>query len=682
MSDKDFINWEEQLNKANLAYHRGEEPIMTDADYDGLKQSLRSFYDSNPGLRPAVSVLDVVGAPVDAGAVKHKHARPMLSLSNAFERSDVQDFWDLVSSDMTKSVWAELKLDGLSLSLTFQDGVLTRATTRGDGEVGEDVTHRLSRVRDVPKRLPDDFFTQTCEIRGEVCMLHDEFQRINAFLLKNSKPVLSNPRNAAAGMMRRDVTIENAQLNFFAYQVLPLDVDTAACVSQEYVVSSLQLAGFQTSPQAKLLRSVDEAMSWYDEIVHLRPGLSVDIDGIVYKLNDVISAQKLGMRSTNPRWAIAHKFPPDRVWTTINEIDIQVGRTGTLAPVARLEPVTVGGVVVSNATLHNKAYIEGRDSFGKPIRGGVDLRVGDWVEVYRSGDVIPRIGSVDVSRRSADSKPFVFPHSCPACYGKVIQIEGEVSIKCEEKFSCPPQKLQSLVYAFSREALNADGVSEAALKQWLEWGWVSVPGDVFRLEVNHGVGAADSLDGKMGWGKTSAQKAFRSISKARDVQLDKYLVSLGMPFVGRAAARKFAQQFETLNEFVRACQEDRLLDVEGIGPKMSQGLIEFWSNPKTANPARDLFQELNVRNDLFVSSQDVLPLTGQTIVFTGSLASMTRNEASEQAEGLGAKVSGSVSKNTSLVVAGPGAGSKEKKARSLGVEVISEEEWVSRVKDL
>lgn len=682
MNDKDFINWEKQLSEANLSYHRGEEPIMTDGEYDVLKMNLRTFYESHPDLRPESSVLDVVGAPVDVNVVKYKHARAMLSLSNAFERDDVQGFWDLVSADNGNPVWAELKLDGLSLSLTYSKGALVRATTRGDGEIGEDVTHRLERVRNVPKSLPSDFFTQSCEIRGEVCMVHDEFKRINDFLLSKEKQVLSNPRNAAAGMMRRDVVVENAKLDFFAYQVLPLDVDVALCVSQENVVSHLNNAGFQTSPKAMMLGSVEQAMKWYDDIVSIRPELDVDIDGIVYKLNDVVSAQKLGMRSTNPRWAIAHKFPPDRVWTRINEIDIQVGRTGTLAPVARLKPVTVGGVVVSNATLHNKAYIEGRDSFGNLIRSGNDLRVGDWVEVYRSGDVIPRIGSVDVSRRPENSKPFEFPTACPACSGKVIQIDGEVSIKCEEKFSCPPQRLQSLVYAFSREALNADGVSEASLKQWLEWGWIVIPGDVFRLEQEHGKDSSEPLEGKMGWGRTSAKKAFSSISSARNSQLDKFLVALGMPFVGRSAARKISQQFKTFNDFVVACRNENLLDLEGIGPKMSQGLCEFWNNPKTSGPAFDLFKELHVSNDLFVDSQEVLPLKDMTVVFTGSLTSMSRNEASEQAQKFGAKVSGSVSKNTTLVVAGPGAGSKEKKAQSLGVEVITEEEWISRVQNL
>lgn len=663
---------EDKLRAANEAYYMGESPIMTDAEFDALKRKLESVYEQ-AGERPAGSVLDEVGAPAPEGVKKHKHAVPMLSLSNAFDEADVQGFWKQVSADENSPVFVELKLDGLSLSLTYVDRALVRATTRGDGEVGEDMTSRVDRLADLPHVLNEDFPMGLLEIRGEVCLTHDGFLQVNAERERAGRTIFSNPRNAAAGLFRRDER-ETVMLDFFAYQVA--GPDTPYFPSQSAAMRSLSRSGFQVSPLHAVLFTSEDAMTWYEDVSRQRSTLPVDIDGIVYKLDDSARSRQLGQRSTSPRWAIAHKFPPDRVWTKILGIDIQVGRTGTLAPVARLEPVTVGGVVVSNATLHNKDYIEGRDSFGKPIRDGVDIRVGDWVEVYRSGDVIPRIGSVDISKRSAESKTYAFPSTCPACSSPVMREPGEAAIKCTGSWQCPPQKLRAMVYAFSRDALNVDGVSESSLAQWVEWGWIDTPADVFALEDRYGHSHPVSLSRQHGWGKASAQKAFDALRVARKARLDRAIVALGMPFVGKASARLFAQKFSTFQEFRMAAStgSPELLEIEGVGEKMVEALKVFWSDADNAASADALIDCLEIENPLAVVGDD-LPLTDWTVVFTGKIPGLGRDAVSEAARALGANVSGSVSSKTTVLVAGEGGGSKLTKAEKAGVAVWSPEQW-------
>jgi DNA ligase (NAD+) len=677
MSQDDFFSLENTeienlLVKANDVYHNGEEPILTDSDYDFLRRILIERYSAAPDLRPSVSVLDKVGATVNTSAKKYTHAVPMLSLSNAFTEDNISDFWIQTRADETNFVYGELKLDGLSLSLTYKNRQLVKATTRGDGEIGEDVTSRLMRVRNIPQKLSSNFPSSKCEIRGEVCLSHLEFERLNDVLVSKGRPKLSNPRNGAAGLMRKD-DAETAKLDFFVYQVVPLD--DVVFETQLQSISLLKEEGFMPSPETMVLKSVFEAMTWYNSIIHKRATLGIDIDGIVYKINDTQSCKTLGMRSTSPRWAIAHKFPSDRVWTKIKAIELQVGRTGTLAPVARLEPVTVGGVVVSNATLHNKGYIEGIDSFGQVLRDGIDIRVGDWVEVFRSGDVIPRIGNIDVSRRDESSTKFDFPLICPACGGVAVQSDGEAAVKCQSTWTCPPQRLHSVVYAFSRDALNADGVSEASFAQWLDCGWIKTPSDVFNLSINHGTGTKEPLCEKLGWGKTSADKSFEAIEKCRKVRLDKVLISLGIPFVGKSSARVFAEKYEKFEDFYDAALSGQIIHLNGIGEKVAFSIKTYFESQETSLPAWDLVSELEIENSLYVNDTSSRPLEGITVVFTGSLEGMTRTEASESARLLGATLSGSVSKKTTVLVAGPGAGSKIEKALSLGVSVMTQLEW-------
>lgn len=663
--------FESRIKEANEAYYMGDEPLMTDAEFDTLKRALEELYVKSGG-RPENSVLNTVGAPAPENAQKHRHAVPMLSLSNAFDKDDVVDFWRQVGASAESPVYGELKLDGLSLSLTYRNRKLVKATTRGDGEVGEDMTSRLERLSGVPAVLSSVFRDELIEIRGEVCLTHEAFNAVNILRQEKNKSVFANPRNAAAGLFRRDER-ENVDLVFFAYQVSGAQAPYFS--TQTETLSALEAEGFDVAPRHTILRSVSDAMAWFESISMERVSLPVDIDGIVYKLDDTQKAKALGQRSTSPRWAIAHKFPPDRVWTRIRSIDIQVGRTGTLAPVARLEPVTVGGVVVSNATLHNKDYIEGRDSFGNAIRDGVDIRVGDWVEVYRSGDVIPRIGSVDLKRRE-QSEPYVFPQVCPACGAHVIQEPGEAAVRCPGSWSCPPQQLRAMGYAFSREALNVDGVSEQSFALWVDWGWVRAPADVFSLSDRYGHDKAVSLSRQKGWGRSSAQKAFDAIDAARKARLDKVLVALGMPFVGKSSARLLAQNFETFEDFHAAAKtgDPVLLAIDGIGGKMVQALKDFWADAASAEAALDLVACLEIENPLVVSTDDAI-LSDWVLVFTGKMPGKGRDAASEQARALGATVSGSVSKKTTVLVAGEGGGSKLKKAEAAGVTVWSPAQW-------
>jgi DNA ligase (NAD+) len=665
---------EARLGEADRAYHGGLEPVVTDDVYDALKRALRAAYTANPAWRPPVSVLDSVGAPVAQGARTARHIRPMLSLANAFTDEDVIDFSRSVGG---AALHGELKLDGLSLALRYEDGVLVRAATRGDGETGEDVTDRLGRVRGVVRHVPFAV-GRVLEVRGEVCMRRDTFAALNLALEADGRDKMSNPRNAAAGTLRRDDAHPLAVLDFYAYQVV--DAEGAVFDSQSSALQACRACGFATAPQARALASAQEALDWYAEVGRLRAELPVDIDGVVYKVDSSADAARLGFRSTAPRWAVAHKFPPDRVWTRIRAIDLQVGRTGVLAPVARLEPVMVGGVVVSNATLHNRAYIEGRDSAGNPIRGGHDVRVGDRVEVFRAGDVIPRIGAVDVSARPSSSVAFVFPPCCPACGGPVV-VES-IEARCPNNVGCGPQVLAALVHACGREALDADGVSEAALAEWLAWGWVSHLADLFTLEARHGLGSAEPLSARLGWGEVSAARAFAALRKARTTTLDRLILALGIPLVGKTTARDLASVFPSLSDLAMAARlrSEALASVPGVGPKVIDALEAFWVAPRTRALGEALESVLSVSNPLHAkAASGPGPLAGWTVVFTGALPGAGREAAAEEARSLGALVAGSVSKKTTALIVGEGGGSKRTKAEAMGVRALEPAAWFDLV---
>lgn len=672
----DALAAESRLRDANQAYHAQEEPVMIDADYDALKKALAQWYMQNPSLRPSNGVLDQVGAPVQAGVRKARHLVPMLSLGNAFDEEDLAAFFQTVDQEGTVGLYGELKLDGLSVSLLFEKGRLVRAATRGDGAVGEEVTRQLSRVRGVVHHLvgPQWDAHGAFEVRGEVCMQRAVFERMNESLAAQGKDTKSNPRNAAAGALRREIHTQGADLDLYVYQVVAPSGPVFA--RQSDAIAALEAAGFVGAPRRAYVTTQAEALAWYHAVEHERAALDVDIDGVVYKVDDTEHAMRLGARSTTPRWAIAHKFPPDRVWTRIRGIGIQVSRLGILAPVARLEPVMVGGVLVSNATLHNRDYIEGRDSQGRAIRNGVDIRIGDTVEVFRAGDVIPKVGGVDLAHRLDGSVPFAFPDTCPACGSAVLQEGSET--RCTGKMLCPPQRLYSLTHAMARDALDADGVSEASLAEWVSWGWVSSLVDVLDLETHHGAGSADPLETRMGWGPVSASRAFGALRNARTTTLERAIYALGMPLVGRATARDIAAAFPTWQAWVEDVRQggERLVAIPGIGPKAVEALGVFWNTPETYEPAAALFERLTLTNPLYSEGAAPSgPLAGWVVVFTGAFPGAGREEASERARRLGATVVGSVSKKTTVVVAGEKAGSKRAKAESLGVRVLEPQAW-------
>ena len=663
-----------RLRMANEAYFSQEKPIMIDADYDDLKIALANFYKSDPQSQPVDSVLEAVGAPIAAGARQARHLVSMLSLGNAFTSEQVENF---CASLGEASLYGELKLDGLSLSLRYEGGLLVRAATRGDGMVGEDVTRRLGRVRGIARQLDGEVWGDVVEIRGEVCMHRDVFAQLNSLM---TDKVFSNPRNAAAGVLRRDADMEGAVLDFYVYQVV--GPDGFLFDSQSQALATLEAQGFKPAPLHTHLADAQAALEWYEMVGGQRADLPVDIDGVVYKVDRTDIAKKMGARSTAPRWAIAHKFPADKAWTRVRAIDIQIGRTGILAPVARLDPIMVGGVLVGNATLHNRAYIEGRDSVGNPIRGGADIRVGDLVEVFRAGDVIPKIGQVDLAKRPQTSVPFVFPTCCPSCGGTLLA--EAVEVRCVQGPACPPQRLYAFVHALGRDALDADGVSEAALSQWIEWGWVRSLADVLDLEANHGPGSFDPLSERLGWGEVSAARAFGALRQARTTTLDRALYALGISLVGRATARDLAGVFAHWGDLVADALAGgpRMSTVPGVGPKAVAAMEAFWSNPDTHDRAMDVLAMLDISNPLFRASsqnQTSAPFSGWTVVFTGTFPGTPREVVAAQARDLGANVAGSVSQKTDVVVAGEKAGTKKAKAQSLGVAVVDPEEWLGLV---
>ncbi|MGB0660143.1 MAG: NAD-dependent DNA ligase LigA, partial [Mangrovicoccus sp.] len=471
------------ISSADQAYHGDDDPSIDDAEYDQLKQRNAALEAAFPHLKRADSPSDRVGAPVSSGFAKIKHSVRMLSLGNAFSPEDVADFDTSIrrylglGSDAALSYTAEPKIDGLSLSIRYEKGQMVYAATRGDGEEGENVTENAKRVSEIPQNLTGapDLLT----VRGEIYMSHEAFKSLNASQTERGGKVFANPRNAAAGSLRQlnpDITAARP-LRFFAYAWG--EISESLAETQAASIARLGELGFQVNPLTKICDTVEELVSHYSDIEAQRAMLGYDIDGVVYKVNDLSLQQRLGFRSTTPRWAIAHKFPAELAWTRLTAIDIQVGRTGALSPVARLEPVTVGGVVVSNATLHNEDYIAGRDSNGVPIRDGKDIRIGDWVQIYRAGDVIPKIADVDMSRRPEDATAFEFPDHCPDCGSEAIREPGDAVRRCTGGMICPAQAVEKLKHFVSRAAFDIEGLGAKQVEQFYQDGWIKEPADIF-----------------------------------------------------------------------------------------------------------------------------------------------------------------------------------------------------------
>ena len=693
------------IGRANRAYHAEDAPEISDAEYDALKRRNAQVEARFPDLKRADSPSEQVGAAPSETFSKVRHEKPMLSLGNAFDDADVADFvrsvrvWLGLGGDAPLAFTVEPKIDGLSLSLLYEAGRLIRAATRGDGETGEDVTANARTIDDIPERLTGA--PGRLEVRGEVYMSHADFAALNARQAAAGAKTFANPRNAAAGSLRQlDAKVTAARpLRFFAYawgvHSEPL-ADT-----QSAAIARLAGMGLATNPLTRRHETLEGMLAQYREIETERAGLGYDIDGVVYKVDDLALQARLGYRSTTPRWAIAHKFPAELAWTRLEAIDIQVGRTGALSPVARLQPVTVGGVVVSNATLHNEDYIAGRDAKGNEIRGGKDIRVGDWVEVYRAGDVIPKIADVDLDKRPDGAEPFVFPETCPECGSDAVREEGDAVRRCTGGLVCPAQAVEKLKHFVSRAAFDIEGLGAKQVEAFYVDGWVKEPADIFELRTRYGTGL-QQLKNREGWGEKSAEKLFDAIDERRRIGLSRVIYSLGLRHVGEVVATDLARHFGTWEAFAdtvdRAAAEPaaaasdararrslladspawaEITGIDGIGEAVAVALTTTLSQEAERASVDRLVAHLEIEPPEARATGS--PVAGKTVVFTGSLEKMTRAEAKARAEALGAKVSGSVSAKTDLVVAGPGAGSKAKKAAELGVETLDEDGWLALI---
>ena len=656
-------------------YHEKDEPAISDAAYDALRRRNEAIEARFPELQRKDSPSLMVGAAPASGFAKVTHALPMLSLGNAFADEDVAEFLTRVrrflglEGDEAVEIMAEPKIDGLSASIRYENRKLVVGATRGDGAVGEDITRNLMTLDSIPKTLPADA-PDVVEVRGEVYMARGEFFALNNRQEEEGGKLFANPRNAAAGSLRQlDPSITAKRpLHFFGYAVGELSAPLADTV--QGMREKFESWGFHLNEPARLCASLEDILDHYRHIGEIRSGLDFDIDGVVYKVNRLDWQERLGMVSRAPRWAIAHKFPAEQAETTLNEITIQVGRTGALTPVANLEPITVGGVVVSRATLHNEDELARKD-----------VRPGDRVIIQRAGDVIPQVVRVVGEKRPAGLKPFPFPDHCPECGSAAMREEGEAVRRCTGGLICPAQQLERIRHFVSRNAMDIDGLGAKQVEFFLAKGWIKTPADIFRLSAHR-----DDLRGEEGWGALSVRNLMKAIEERRTVSMDRFIFALGIRQVGQASAKLLARHYGTMEALRAALDEaqDRegvayaeLLNIDQIGPAMAEDLVNFFAEPHNGAMLDDLLENVTVEE--FVVKETASPVTGKTVVFTGTLNLMTRNEAKARAESLGAKVSGSVSKKTDYVIAGADAGSKARKAQELGVSILSEEEWIALI---
>jgi DNA ligase (NAD+) len=683
----------EILVNSNLAYHGEDTPSMDDATYDALKLRNLGIELRFPQLKLPNSPSDQIGSEPREGFQKIQHTVRMLSLGNAFNKNDVDDFvvrlkkFLNIPVELPLCMVAEPKIDGLSLAVRYEHGQLVHAVTRGDGEIGEDVTANAKTIENIPTTIlgaPD-----LLEVRGEVYMSHLDFSALNKVQLKTKQKLFSNPRNAAAGSLRQlDAQItRDRPLRFFAYAWGALSSSLGN--TQTECVNRLKELGFSVNPLFKSFENTEGLVGHYNDVEIIRSDLGYDIDGMVYKVDDLELQERLGFKSTTPRWAIAHKFPAELAWTKLIDIDIQVGRTGALSPVARLQPVTVGGVVVSNATLHNEDYIRGLDSKGNKIRDGKDIRIGDWVQVYRAGDVIPKVSDVDLSRRAKHSAPFNFSEKLQIEEIEGHRADGDAVWRYSGKHPSPHLAMEALKHFVSRQAFDIEGLGTKQIEQFYQRGWITTPVDIFTLKDKYGPGREQQLKNIEGWGARSALNLFDNIDKKRQIHLHRLIFALGIRHVGESSAKLLASRFLTWSEFVKAMLEaipesepwEALLAIDGIGSVMGKSVIEPFQDASQLTKIQALVEQLVV---LPVQQIDTTasPVAGQIVVFTGTLEKMTRAEAKARAERLGAKVSGSVSLKTDLLIAGPGAGSKIKKATDFGVKILDEEGWISLIEKI
>ncbi len=663
----------DEIRSHNAAYYQDDAPVVSDAAYDALFARLVALEDAFPDLRTEDSPSQRVGAAPAHGFAKVRHSIPMLSLGNAFNDDDVDEFlarirrFLSIAEDDPVEIVGEPKIDGLSVSLRYENGTFVQGATRGDGAEGEDITANLKTIRDIPITLKGDV-PEIVEIRGEVYLPKSAFQDLNASQEAEGKKIFANPRNAAAGSLRQlDSTITAKRpLSMFAYSWGELSADVAD--SQWEFLETIAGWGFRINPISRLCHNLKEVLDLYNEIGEQRATLDYDIDGVVYKVNRIDLQRRLGFVSRAPRWAIAHKFPAEQATTILNGIDIQVGRTGSLTPVARLEPVTVGGVVVSNATLHNEDEIARKD-----------VRIGDTVVIQRAGDVIPQVVGPVLEKRPEEAEPYAFPDTCPVCGSEAVRDTDEAVRRCTGGLICSAQSVERLKHFVSRNAFDIEGLGAKNITAFHEDGLIEGPADIFRLHQKR-----DTLLEREGWGEQSVDNLLAAIEERRGIELDRFIYALGIRQIGQATARLLARTYgsiEAWREAMAAAQHREgeayqdLLNIDGIGASVAEDLLAFVHEDHNRQVLDDLEDLLEI--DAFEAPDSDSELSGKTIVFTGTLEKMTRSEAKARAESLGAKVSGSVSSKTDLLVAGPGAGSKAKKAAEFGIKTIDEDAWIA-----
>ena len=669
-----------EINSHDEAYHGHDAPLISDGAYDALRAELLEIEHKFPELATQSSPSKRVGSAPLAGFEKVKHAQPMLSLGNVFSPDDIQDFFARIKrflslgSDDVVEIVAEPKIDGLSCSLRYEAGKLVQAATRGDGETGEDITANARTIIDVPQNIPAPY-PDVLEVRGEIYINKDDFAALNEMQHENNQKIFANPRNAAAGSVRQLDSAITAKrpLRFYAYALGQTSQPIAQ--SQDDIRHYLTNKGFQLPKPYAVLSSPEAVIEHYDHVNTERASLNYDIDGIVYKVNRLDWQERLGFVARAPRWAIAHKFPAEQAITIIEAIDIQVGRTGSLTPVARLTPVTVGGVVVSNATLHNEDEIKRKN-----------VRVGDHVVIQRAGDVIPQVVKALLDKRPKDSQEYIFPKTCPICGAHAIREEGEVARRCTGGLTCKAQVTERLKHFVSKNAYDIDGLGDKIMQQFFAEGLIKDPADLFTLEEKD----KDSLTPlrcREGWGSKSAEKLFAAINAKREIELPRFIYALGIRQIGQATAKMLAANYGRYDSWRSAMIEaadpesaayQNLINIDGIGAAMAQDLIEFFKEQHNKAFLDKLSGYVTPLPYDAPQASDS-PVSGKVVVFTGTLEKFSRAEAKAKAESLGAKVTGSVSKKTDYLIAGADAGSKLKKATELDVKVLSEDEWLELV---
>ena len=690
--EQEIKNLKAEITRHDEAYHSLDAPLISDFAYDDLRKKLEKYRQSFPQFFDEKN--EKVGGKTLEIFSKIKHSKPMLSLANGFSRDDIQDFFDRVnrflgldkkeaaldlfnfSASPKIEFFCETKIDGLSFSARYENGKLLCVSTRGDGLEGEDVTANARTIHNFPQQLRGENLPKIFEIRGEIYMSKKDFEELNLRQEEQGGKFFANPRNAAAGSLRQldSAITASRKLSYFAYSLGEIS-DDFSCASQAELHQKLRQFGFVTEPHSKLCRSLDEVLELYQKINDQRYQLDYDIDGLVYKVNDLVLQERLGFVARSPRFAIAHKFPAEKAKTQIENILIQIGRTGALTPVAVLKPVNIGGVVVSRATLHNQDEIARKD-----------VRAGDVVLIQRAGDVIPQVLEVDLSQRKEDSEKFSFPKNCPVCGSEIVKTEEDVVLRCSGGLSCESQLKETLKHFVSKDAFDITGLGKKQIENFFAEGRIRNFADIFKLEEcekNVGIPQEEKLQKKLGWGEKSVENLFLAINQKRKIPLEKFIYAIGIRHIGETTAKLLAQHFVSYESFKRLTppasrltpnEIEDFLSLDGIGEKTAQAVLDFFRDERNLKMVLDLEKELQVQDAIQKNSDS--KFAGKSIIFTGSLEKMSRAEAKKRAEDLGMKVVGSVSSKTDFVVAGSEAGSKLKKAQELGLKILNEKEWL------